>query len=60
MGLRLQQQLHLLGITQLSTCRQYLKLALLYKAAKGQTYFPPGIFSFFSLRTKFVISGYQK
>ena len=36
--------LHLLGITRLSTRRQYLKLVLLYKAVNGKTYFPPGIF----------------
>jgi len=32
--------LHLLGITWLSTCRQYLNLVLLYKVVNGQTYFP--------------------
>ena len=34
----------LLGITRLSTHRQFLKLVLLYKAVNGLTYFPPGIF----------------
>ena len=37
--------LHLLGITRLSTHRQFLKLVLLYEAVNGLTYFPPRIFA---------------
>ena len=33
----------LLGITRLSTHRQFLKLVLLYKAVNGLNYVPPGI-----------------
>ena len=33
-----------LGITHLSTRRQYLKLTCLYKVLHGYSFFPPGVF----------------